>query len=668
MTVMAVLAALFVRAQVPVPLDFCGSMNDDNEFTLTWNAPAAADPDLTYEIFKDDGGGFVSINVQGPPGNTTFTDAGIDPLQVNRYYIRSVLNGTPSENTTIIANTLLSLNVLNQSVAQLSWTTPYDPMPDGNFEVVRAIPGAPAEVRAILPANVTAYNDTVAGICDDTLATFYVEFVTPQCATQSQRVVDEFLDIIPPPQPLIETAEVDPLTGDIIVYWDPVDAPDLNLYRIQDIDLLNQQFLNVGVVQEGEPTEFVYPGAGENGEKTLAVIAFDFCGNDASFAGTATTMFAEAEYSECGTDAMVSWTEYEGWAEGVEAYQVKARIDGEAPVLIEVLSGEETFYLAEVEPNREYCFFVEAVSAGSQRNSTSNQACVITDYPVVAGFLYNSYVTVLDNNTAEVALLQDPTAEGMRYELFRARQTGGFVKIGTFDQTAEEKIIYVDGDLDTRNLAYRYKWKAFDGCGVEIGESNTGRNMTMTAIAETREFANFLTWTPYQEWENGVARYRIQRKVGPEGAFEDYAEVDGETLVYTDDVEEFQFEEGEFCYKIIAEEAANSYGVVSTSETVIRCATQPPVMWIPSGMVINGQPDNQVFKPVAAFIDFDTFRMEVYNKWGERIFESDNVQEGWDGTYKGNVVRSDMYRYIISYSDGSGKPFIEQDVVYVLKK
>lgn len=668
MVVSAIFVALMARAQVPVPPDFCGSMNPDNSFTLSWTTPVGADPDLTYEIFKDDGGGFVSINVQGPPNNTEFTDFGIDPLQMNRYYIRSVLNGTPSGNTEVISNMVLSLDALGEAVAQLSWTLPYDPMPPGDFNVILQIPGGAPEVRAVLPADITTYNDTLSGICDDTLATYYIEFATPQCATQSQRVAEEFVDNVFPPQPLIETALVDPLTGDIIIYWDPVNAPDLDLYRIQDIDVINQQFLNVGTVQAGEPTQFNYAGAGENGEKTLAVIAFDECGNDGSFAGTVTTIFAEADYSECGTDAMVSWTEYEGWSEGVEAYHVKARIDGGAPVVIEELTGEETFYIAEVEPNREYCFFVEAISAGAQRNSTSNQACVITDYPVVSAFLYNSYVTVLDNSSVEVALLQDPAAEGMSYELYRARQTGGFVKIGEFEQTQEERIVYVDTDLDPRNLTYRYRWKAFDGCGVSIGESNIGANMTLTAIAETREFANYLTWTPYEEWENGVARYRIQRKVGLEGEFEDFAELDGQTLVYTDDVEEFQFEEGEFCYRIIAEEAANSFGEASESETVVRCATQPPVMWIPSAMVINGEPDNQVFQPVAAFIDFDTFRMEIYNKWGNRIFESEDVNDGWDGTYKGNEVRSDMYRYIISYSDGSGRPFVEQDVVYVLKK
>lgn len=660
------LFALNSRAQVPVPVNFCGSMNPDGTFALTWETPPGADPDLNYELYRDDGTGFALLNMQAPATNTGFTDFGLDPNQVNGYYVRSVFQGDFSENSEIIFNMVLSLDALSQSVAVLNWTAPYDdPMPPGQYEVYRTLPGEAPELRGVL--NETTFTDTLQGICDDAVVTYYVEFAGANCTTRSQTAEEEFLDIIPPPQPVIETAVTDPESGDIIVYWDPVSAPDLDLYRIQDIDLLNQQFINIGVVQAGEPTEFIYEGAGANEEKTLAVIAFDLCGNDASFSGTATTMFAEAEYSECATDAMVSWTPYAGWPEGVDAYLIKAFIDGGAEELMGEVTGDETFFIAEVDPNREYCFFVEALSAGDQRNSTSNAACVTTDYPVIADFLYNSYVTVIDNTTAEVALLQDPESEGMTYELFRARQTGGFVKLGTFGQTGQEFLIYTDTDLDTRNLNYRYKWRAYDGCGVFIGESNVGRTMTLTTLADTRELANVLTWTAYEEWENGVGRYRIERRVGREGPFEDYAETDGETTVFTDNVEEFRFEEGEFCYRIVAEEAANSYGVSSESATVERCITQPPVMWIPSAIMLDGEPENRVFKPVAAFIDFDSFRMEIYNKWGQRLFTSDDTEEGWDGTFRGGFVPPDMYRYIISYNDGSGKPFVEQDVIYVLK-
>jgi gliding motility-associated-like protein len=41
--------------------------------------------------------------------------------------------------------------------------------------------------------------------------------------------------------------------------------------------------------------------------------------------------------------------------------------------------------------------------------------------------------------------------------------------------------------------------------------------------------------------------------------------------------------------------------------------------------------------------------MYVYNRWGQLIFHSDNIYEGWDGTYSGNEVQIDTYVYKIYY-------------------
>jgi len=53
-------------------------------------------------------------------------------------------------------------------------------------------------------------------------------------------------------------------------------------------------------------------------------------------------------------------------------------------------------------------------------------------------------------------------------------------------------------------------------------------------------------------------------------------------------------------------------------------------------------------------------RMEVFNRWGERIFSNENFPpntyaEGWDGTFKGEKVDSGVYSYFveIQYVDGS---------------
>jgi gliding motility-associated-like protein len=39
----------------------------------------------------------------------------------------------------------------------------------------------------------------------------------------------------------------------------------------------------------------------------------------------------------------------------------------------------------------------------------------------------------------------------------------------------------------------------------------------------------------------------------------------------------------------------------------------------------------------------DEFRMRVFNRWGELIFESDDVRIGWDGYYRGQLSPQDVY-------------------------
>lgn len=34
---------------------------------------------------------------------------------------------------------------------------------------------------------------------------------------------------------------------------------------------------------------------------------------------------------------------------------------------------------------------------------------------------------------------------------------------------------------------------------------------------------------------------------------------------------------------------------------------------------------------------------DIYNRWGELVFSSDNIQTGWDGTYKGEPAPQDIY-------------------------
>ena len=40
------------------------------------------------------------------------------------------------------------------------------------------------------------------------------------------------------------------------------------------------------------------------------------------------------------------------------------------------------------------------------------------------------------------------------------------------------------------------------------------------------------------------------------------------------------------------------------------------------------------------------YNMKIFNRWGEKLFETDDLYTGWDGTFKGEKVKQDVYAVI----------------------
>ncbi|MDI9341475.1 MAG: gliding motility-associated C-terminal domain-containing protein [Sediminibacterium sp.] len=44
------------------------------------------------------------------------------------------------------------------------------------------------------------------------------------------------------------------------------------------------------------------------------------------------------------------------------------------------------------------------------------------------------------------------------------------------------------------------------------------------------------------------------------------------------------------------------------------------------------------------------FKLLVYDRWGEKIFESNDQLKGWDGNYKNSLCEQGVYTYLINYT------------------
>lgn len=72
---------------------------------------------------------------------------------------------------------------------------------------------------------------------------------------------------------------------------------------------------------------------------------------------------------------------------------------------------------------------------------------------------------------------------------------------------------------------------------------------------------------------------------------------------------------------------------------------------IPNAFSPNGDEINDIFNPNIK--GYSRKLMQVYNRWGELIFETNDETKGWDGTYKTNFVQQDVYLVMIKLQSKS---------------
>lgn len=78
-----------------------------------------------------------------------------------------------------------------------------------------------------------------------------------------------------------------------------------------------------------------------------------------------------------------------------------------------------------------------------------------------------------------------------------------------------------------------------------------------------------------------------------------------------------------------------------------------PIIYVPNTFTPNDDSKNVIFKAEGGNVR--TFEMTIYNRWGELIFTSDDMDLGWDGTYNGAICQDGTYVWKIKITDFSSE-------------
>lgn len=104
-------------------------------------------------------------------------------------------------------------------------------------------------------------------------------------------------------------------------------------------------------------------------------------------------------------------------------------------------------------------------------------------------------------------------------------------------------------------------------------------------------------------------------------------------------------------YSLTVTDAAGCIDSTSINIGKTECESY---IYFPTAFSPNGDGVNDLFRPKFSF-DLTDYSLEVYNRWGERIFISTIANEGWDGTYKYTPQPLEVYTYQCRYRFKDGE-------------
>lgn len=101
------------------------------------------------------------------------------------------------------------------------------------------------------------------------------------------------------------------------------------------------------------------------------------------------------------------------------------------------------------------------------------------------------------------------------------------------------------------------------------------------------------------------------------------------------------------------------------SDTVLVSAGDCDV-FLPSAFTPNQDKLNDEFGVVGE-VTLQYYKMQVFSKWGELIFNSNDIAKKWDGKFKGKDMPNGSYLWTLTYVNRKGRKFYEQGTVMLIR-
>jgi gliding motility-associated-like protein len=107
--------------------------------------------------------------------------------------------------------------------------------------------------------------------------------------------------------------------------------------------------------------------------------------------------------------------------------------------------------------------------------------------------------------------------------------------------------------------------------------------------------------------------------------------------------------------------AASDEGCVASESVIVKIVKS---FYMPNAFTPNGDGKNDVFR-IPPGISLKLKEFSIYNKWGTKVFSTQNLSKGWDGTISGKQQATGVYVYIIEGTNENSSLFLKGSFILI---
>ena len=669
------------------PVDMtCINVLANGDISINWTPSVAGTGNfIEYEVYCLESGPLPIATIANI-NTSTYTHVGANGnLGIKNYVLatKSDDNGvTAITYSDTISSIFLEINDLGDGRVLIEWNPTHTPQLSGeniDYTIYREYPAGIWTAHKNIPYGTFDYRDTI-DICSAFINYQIGVNHNTGCSSTSNIEGDFFTDIMNPYIPTISLVTVDTANDVTNIFWNVNQSSDTYGYII--LKIINGFWENIDTVYGRFNTSYTDLNALHNFKsETYAVAAFDSClvnnippnyqtsAASESHASIYTTM----KVNLCNLTMAINWTSYNGWSteDPLVEYQVLLRVNNEPVQMLTTLTPDKTrFNYDYLDYNNTYCFYIRGLSQ-SGKMTYSNEICRTILPPANPSFHYLSNASHNLNAGINVEWYTDVQSSIQAYEVSKKGPNDfGFTVLTSVTPTSSNFYQINDTEVQSDGV-YQYQVTIIDSCGNKGAATEIASTIDLSIQSDMDNLINTLSWTPYIGFDEGIDRYEIYR--GIDGVYDPVpiGATNPGVRSFVDKLEkQFNQSEGGYCYRIAAVETLNQYGFIRRAYSDEECMNFDPVIWVPNTIIPNsGIVDNRIFFPVISLYDFDTYNLQIFDRWGKNLFESSAIEIGWNARLADNsFVEEGVYVYRITFNDKAGKIYEHTGTVNVLFK